>query len=185
MPRPATPPFRPLRRPTTVWHLGMPDPAALRPARDPGAHVAVVRAAVPVGALNRFFYAEVGREHHWVDRLGWSAAQWQAYAERPELETWLVLDRGTPGGYAELEGRADGEQRVNFFGLLPAMQGRGLGGHLLTAVVRRGWERGADRVGLDTCELDGPHALENYLARGFEVRRKAVEPRGRMPEPRE
>ena len=167
------------RLPTRVWHLTMPSPAALRPARQLGGHVAVARAEVPVGALNRFFYVEVGREHHWVDRLPWTDAQWQAYAERPQLETWIVHDRGTPGGYAELEARHDGTQRVNFFGLLPAMQGRGLGGHLLTEVVRRGWERGASQVQLDTCELDGPHALANYRARGFEVMREGIEPRGR------
>ena len=167
------------REPTRVWHLAMPSPGALRPARDPGPGVTVMRAEVPLGAFNRFFYVEVGRDHHWVDRLPWTPEQWHAYAARPALETWVVYDRGTPGGYAELEAKPGGEQRVNFFGLLPAMQGRGLGGHLLTEVVRRGWARGAQTVGLDTCELDGPHALANYRARGFEVLREGVEPRGR------
>lgn len=167
------------RAPTRVWHLAMDSPAALRPARDPGPQVTVMRAEVPVGALNRFFYVEVGRAHHWVDRLGWTPDQWQAYAARPALETWVVYDHGTPAGYAELESKPDGSQRVNFFGLLPAMQGRGLGGHLLTEVVRRGWARGAATVALDTCELDAPHALANYRARGFEVLREGVEPRGR------
>jgi ribosomal protein S18 acetylase RimI-like enzyme len=171
-----------LRLPTRVWHLVLPSPDALRPARDPGPQVTVVRAELPVGALNRYFYEEVGRPHHWVDRLSWSPDRWQAYAERPELETWIVYDRGTPLGYAELEARADGSQRVNFFGLVEAGQGRGLGGHLLTEVARRGWARGARQVELDTCELDGPHALANYRARGFEVRREAVEPRGRRRE---
>jgi len=167
------------RLPTRVWHLTMPFPGALRPARDPGPGVTVARAEVPVGALNRFFYVEVGAAHHWVDRLPWTPAMWQGYAARPELETWIVYERGTPGGYAELEARPDGTQRVNFFGLLPAMQGRGLGGHLLTEVVRRGWARGARAVQLDTCELDGPGALPNYRARGFEVMREGIEPRGR------
>lgn len=156
--------------------MGSPDD--LRPpARPPGPGVVCARAEVPLGALNAFFYREVGAEHHWVDRLGWSAERWHAYAARPELETWLVHERGTPAGYAELETRG----HVAMFGILPGMQGRGLGGLLLTAVVRRAWALGPTRpVTLDTCELDSPTALANYRARGFEVARVAVEPRGRM-----
>lgn len=172
------------RLPTRVWHLGMPAPEALRPARVPEDDVRVARAELPLGAINAFFYTEVGRAHHWVDRLSWTAGQWQGYAERSALETWLVHLRGTPAGYAELDGT-----HVAMFGILPAMQGRGLGGHLLTEVTRRGWERvgsgdGAGRSGslvtLDTCELDSPHALANYRARGYEVLREAVERRGRF-----
>jgi ribosomal protein S18 acetylase RimI-like enzyme len=165
------------RLPTRVWHLAMRSPADLQPARDPGAHVTVARAAVPLGALNAFFYSEVGREHHWVDRLVWSSEQWQIYAERPTLETWLVHDSGTPAGYAELDGT-----HIAMFGILPAFQGRGLGGHLLTEVTRRAWERttAGGVVTLDTCELDAPHALANYRARGYEVAREGIERRGRF-----
>ena len=171
------------RLPTRVWHLGMPTPDALLPARVPE-DVTVARAAVPVGAMNAFFYTEVGRDHHWADRLGWRPSQWQAYAERPSLETWLVHLHGTPAGYAELDGT-----HVAMFGILPALQGHGLGGHLLTEVTRRGWERVRTGAGagvngavvtLDTCELDGPHALANYRARGYEVLREAVERRARF-----
>lgn len=161
----------------------MSSPHVLRPARTPE-DVTVTHAATPVGAVNAFFYAEIGREHHWVDRLSWSALQWQGYAERRTLETWLVHLRGTPAGYAELDG-----SHISMFGILPGLQGHGLGGHLLTQVVRRGWERvaadgsagaRAAMVTLDTCELDSPHALANYRARGFEVLREAIERRARF-----
>ncbi len=171
------------RLPTHVWYLALASPDGLRPARDPGPDVVVARADVPVGALNAFFYAEVGREFHWIDRLVWSRERWQAYAARPELETWLVSDRGTPAGYAELEAQPNGAQHVAMFGLLEGMRGRGLGGHLLTRVVQRGWKRGATEVTLNTCELDGEHALAHYRARGFEVVREADEMRGRLRTP--
>lgn len=169
-----------VRAPTRVFYLEMAEPAALRPARDPGPGVSVTLAAVPLGALNAFFYAEVGREHHWVDRADWTRERWQAAAER--VETWLVVDRGTPAGYAELGPRADGRGiEVEYFGILPPFQGRGLGGHLLTHVAARAWERvdGPGIVGVNTCELDGPSALASYRARGFEVVREAVEDRWR------
>ena len=161
------------RAPTRVWHLEL---AGLVPARG-AAEADVRRAEVPFGPLNRFFYVEIGRDFHWVDRLGWSGARWQAWAET--AETWLVHDRGTPAGYAELRTRGDG-QEIAFFGLLEPFRGRGLGGALLTRVARRAIERGGGApVRVDTCELDGPNALRNYQARGFRVVGETVEPRGR------
>jgi len=168
------------RLPTTVWHLAMAAPEDLLPARDPGDSVVAARAEVPIGALNRFFYTEVGRSHHWIDRLRWDDDAWQRYAADPNLETWLVWDRGTPGGYAELWRLPAGRWHLAMFGLLPGFQGRGLGGWLLSVVARRAWDGGAARVTLDTCELDSPHALANYRARGFEVVRESVEARGRF-----
>ncbi len=44
-----------------------------------------------------------------------------------------------------------------------------MGGHLLTLGVRAAWDRGAARVWVHTCSLDGAHALRNYEARGFRV----------------
>jgi GNAT superfamily N-acetyltransferase len=167
------------RLPTRVWYLEMREAGALRPGRAAGPDVSVTRAEVPLGALNRFFYEEVGRAHHWVDRLGWSAGEWQAYAERPELETWLVHERGTPAGYAELDARADASVEVASFGILAPLHGRRLGARLLTEVTARAWQLGAVRVTVDTCELDGDGALENYRARGFDLVREAVEDRGR------
>lgn len=164
-----------MREPTRVWYLQMNDAGALRPAAA-APHTDVVRAELPVGALNRFFYTEVGRHHHWVDLLGWSDADWQAHAER--VETWLAWERGTPAGYAELAEPEPGVVDVAYFGLLAPFQGRGIGGHLLSETVRRAWERGARRVTLDTCELDGVAAMPNYLARGFRVVREGVELRG-------
>ena len=29
--------------------------------------------------LNKFFYKEIGKKHHWVDRLVWSEKQWVEY----------------------------------------------------------------------------------------------------------
>ena len=164
------------RTPAKVWYLAMEDAGALRPAAAPE-NAVVVRAEVPLGALNAFFYAEVGRDFHWVDRAAWDAEQWQAWAEG--VETWLLLHRGTPAGYAELQARADGSVDVAFFGLLAPFRGQGLGGHLLTQVVARAWELGAGPVTVNTCELDGPYARRHYEARGFALVRGATEPRGR------
>ena len=172
MPEPAR-----LTLPTKVWYLAMDDRSRLRGGGK--REVDVRRAEVPYGPLNRFFYVEVGRDFHWVDRLGWTAAHWQAEAER--VETWLLFERGTPAGYAELDPapREDGSLDVRFFGLLEPFRGHGLGGAFLTRMIERAWEHDPVRVTVNTCELDGPRAVPNYTARGFEVVREVVEPRGR------
>jgi len=165
------------RLPTRVWHLELEE---LRPSAAAGALPAgarVERAEVAFGPLNRFFYLEIGRDFDWVDRLGWSAERWQDWAEH--VETWLAVDRGTPAGYAELHRRPDGSVEIPFFGLLAPFVGRGLGGALLTRAVERAVQLGGGRVVLQTCELDGPHALANYQARGFRVVRETVELRAR------
>jgi GNAT superfamily N-acetyltransferase len=60
---------------------------------------------------------------------------------------------------------------INYFGLTPEYTGQGLGGPLLAAAVERAWSLAPARVTVNTCTLDHPAALPNYLARGFAVAR--------------
>ncbi len=158
--------------PTRVWYLELDE---LRPAREAPSGLRIERAEVPYGPLNRFFYVEIGRDFHWVDRLGWPAQRWQGWAER--VETWVAYERGTPAGYAEIQPLPEAAE-IAFFGLLAPFRGRGIGGALLTRAAERAREL-HPRVTVNTCELDGPNAIPNYEARGFRVVREAVEPRGR------
>lgn len=165
---------------TTTWYLEMTDPAWLRPAA--AAPVPVARAEVVSPEFNRYLYTAVGGDWYWLDRLGWTWRQWHDWLARPGVETWLALDRGTPAGYAELDGSAGGEVELAYFGLLPAFAGRGIGGHLLTEAIRRAWTLGerwelpaTRRVWVHTCSNDGPAALANYRARGLRVFRTEEE----------
>jgi GNAT superfamily N-acetyltransferase len=154
----------------TTWYLEMTDPAQLRPAARglPDAEVLLVDPPDP--ALNRRMYSEVGGPWQWLDRLPWDDERWRAAVERPEIETWVVTERGVTAGYAELE-RAGDQIEIAYFGLLPGFEGGGLGGLLLTAVTRRAWELAPRRVWLHTCSLDSPAALPAYERRGFEIYR--------------
>jgi ribosomal protein S18 acetylase RimI-like enzyme len=81
---------------------------------------------------------------------------------------------GERAGYFELEPHVDrGFCQVAYFGLLADYHGLGIGGHALTAAIRRAFEL-APRVTVSTATTDGPHALTNYEARGMRVT-------GRMP----
>jgi GNAT superfamily N-acetyltransferase len=157
--------------PTEVvtYYLEMTSPDELRPARAEGVPLDVRQAQVPCPELNRFLYTAVGGDWYWIDRLSWTHDKWLAYLDRPELETWVGHVEGTPAGYFELEARPDTGVEIAYFGLLPRFVGLGLGGRLLTAAVRRAWQRTTARVWLHTCTLDHPRALANYQARGFRL----------------
>ncbi len=153
----------------TTWYLEQTNAADLKPARPPRLDLGVTLVSPVLPELNRFFYTAVGGDWYWIDRLGWTYAEWLKWLDRPEVETWVVHVGGVPAGYFELEAQAEGKVEISYFGLLPAFVGQGLGGYALTAAARRAWDRGARRVWVHTCSLDHPAALANYLARGFRV----------------
>ena len=155
-----------------TYYLEMTGAEQLRPAPAPAEPFAVRRAELAFAALNRFFYTEVGRAYEWTTRLPWTETRWQAWVERPELQTWIGYVQGTPAGYFELdEQHENGKKQVElaYFGLLPPFVGRGVGGALLTEALRRAWALGPQRVWVHTCTLDHPAALPNYQKRGFRI----------------
>ena len=39
---------------------------------------------------NKFFYKQIGADHYWRDRLGWSEQQWFRYVQNDNLETHIL-----------------------------------------------------------------------------------------------
>lgn len=156
----------------TTWYLAMPDPGRLRPKLAPRPDASLMQATIPCPELNAFFYRTVGKDYYWTDRLPWSDEEWRRWVDG--VQTWIGYVAGTPCGYFELQDRRTPEgHTVNIvlFGLLPWAIGQGLGGWLLTQAIERAWALGPDTVIVNTCSLDGPHALPNYQARGFAIQR--------------
>ncbi len=141
----------------------------------------VRRVEIPSPELNRFLYVAVGSEWWWHERLPWDRDRWMEWLDRPEVETWVGYQSGTPVGYFELEAQPGGHVEIAYFGLMSAFIGKGLGAELLAAAVARAWEVATTRVWVHTCTLDHPRALPNYQARGFEVY-DAVEKTARLPD---
>ncbi|RPK56295.1 Acetyltransferase (GNAT) family protein [Streptomyces sp. ADI96-02] len=161
----------------TVWSLEQTSPADLRPAAVPEGDLRIVRSEIPLPEFSRFLYTAVGGDIRWTDRLGMTHAQWRESLERPGVETWVAYEKGTPAGYVELDPQDDGVVEILYFGLIPAFRGRGVGGHLLSYGAARAWDladrwpgrTATRRVWLHTCSDDGPHAMDNYLRRGFRL----------------
>lgn len=132
--------------------------------------------------FSRFLYLSVGSELNWADRLVLTRQQWAQQLEQPGSETHVLYRHGAPQGYIEFAASQESTGtavEILYFGLFPQATGQGLGGALLTEGISRAWTLAdrvpglapVNRVWLNTCSLDGPAALPNYLSRGFTVYR--------------
>ena len=154
---------------TVITYLEMLSPDELRPKRSEDRRFSIRPVTVPQWKLNRFLYAFVGEGWNWTDKNIWSDEQWRAYAESPNLQTFVAYYDGSIAGYFEIERQEGKEVEITYLGLAREFLGRGLGGALVTRAVEEAWKWKVERVWLHTCTLDHSAALPNYLARGFKV----------------
>jgi GNAT superfamily N-acetyltransferase len=153
-------------------HLELRRPEELRPGRRPSEPVELVRRCPITPSEYLALYTLVGELWLWRDRLIWSEGELDRYLSSPDVHVWTAhLDDAT-AGYFELRQHVDRSVEVMYFGLAPAFIGRGIGGWLLTRAAQEAFALGASRIVLNTCTLDAPHALPNYLARGFTIVRE-------------
>ena len=40
--------------------------------------------------LNKFFYKNIGKDHHWVDRLVWGEKEWIDYVSNEKVKTYIL-----------------------------------------------------------------------------------------------
>ncbi len=147
-------------------------PADLRPGRPPAASVQLERRRPIESADYRALYQLVGEQWLWRDRLAWSDEALSRHLERPDIHVWVAIIQGETAGYFELQRQPEDEVEIVYFGLAPSFMGQGIGGWLLTRAAEESFALGARSVVLNTCTLDAPQALPNYLARGFRIVRQ-------------
>lgn len=156
-------------------YLEMREHAEFVPAYSSDPSLSIWPLANPSAALYRTLYRGVGHKIGWRDREVWSDADLEAWLAQPQIKLF-VLHVGTElAGYVELD-QQGGNVEIAYFGLFEPFQGRGYGKHLLSYGIQQAWGLGAKRVWVHTCNLDGPHALPNYQARGFKIYKVEEEP---------
>ena len=52
--------------------------------------------------LNKFFYKNIGKNHHWVDRLVWSDQQWINYVSDKKVKTYILKNNNDLAGFFEI-----------------------------------------------------------------------------------
>lgn len=153
-------------------HLAMHDIAELRRSRPPSEDARIERWDDISSADYRVLYRAVGERWSWRDRLLLSDAALAAYLALPSVNVWALRVEGAVAGYFELQRYDDAHVEIMYFGLAPDYIGRGLGGWMLTRAIEEAFALNPSHVTVHTCTLDNPHALPNYLARGFTVSRE-------------
>ena len=123
--------------------------------------------------LNKFFYKNIGKKHHWVDRLIWTDTQWSHYTSEQNLKTYILKIKDELAGYFELIIHEEKKEvEIAYLGLLQEYQNKNLGSHLLSAAIKNSFEENIERVWVHTCSLDHKNALKNYLSRGMKIFKK-------------
>ena len=120
--------------------------------------------------LNKFFYKEIGKKHHWKDRLMWNDKDWIKYLNSKGKSTYILKENNNLVGFFEqifYEENLDCE--IAYFGILEEYIGKKFGKYLLFEAIKKSFEMGAKRVWVHTCSLDHRNALNNYLARGMKI----------------
>ena len=123
--------------------------------------------------LNKFFYKNVGKNHHWIDRLIWTDQQWSNYTSDNKVKTYILKNKDDLAGYFELISHKDKKEvEIAYLGLLEEYYNKKLGSYLLSAAIRNSFSDKTKRVWVHTCSLDHQNALNNYLSRGMKIFKK-------------
>ena len=121
--------------------------------------------------LNKFFYKNVGKKHHWVDRLVWTEKNWIEYVSSKKVKTFVLKYMKDLAGYFELIFHQN-EVEIAYLGLLEEYQNKKLGSFLLSSAIKNSFLVKPNRVWVHTCSLDHKNALSNYISRGMKIFKK-------------
>ena len=159
---------------TIVTHLEMRDRP--RPAPIPPAPLRLVPWKQPDIDAYRTLFRRVGAPWLWFSRLAMTDAELAAILHDPAVEVYAVTDpRGTEMGLLELDFRSLPDCELGFFGLVPELNGKGLGKWLMAQAKSLAWRKGVERFWVHTCTLDSPAALGFYMKAGFVPYGRAIE----------
>lgn len=151
---------------TVVTHLEM--LKRPRPAPVPPAPLRLVPWKQPDLGAYRTLFRRVGTPWLWFSRLVMADSDLATILHDPAVEIYAVTDpRGTEVGLLELDFRSLPNCELSFFGLVPELNGKGLGRWLMAQAKSLAWRKGVERFWVHTCTLDSPAALAFYVKSGF------------------
>ena len=138
--------------------------------KKPNSEYFVEKVSINDFQLNKFFYKQIGQNHHWNDRLVWDDKKWIDYVSNPNVFTFVLKNNENIAGFFELIYHKNKfEIEIAYFGLLKGFMAKKLGGYMLTEAIKISFSYKVKRVWVHTCSLDHKNALNNYLARGMKI----------------
>jgi len=159
---------------SVVTMLEMRSRVALRPQPAAG-DWQLRRVERPDADWYRRLFRHVGERWLWFSRLRMRVGELTAIIHHPQVEVYALVHAGSDEGLLELDFRSGGECELAFFGLAPALLGRGAGRWLINRAIELAWARPIRRFSTHTCTLDHPDALAFYIRSGFAPHGRQIE----------
>lgn len=162
---------------TTITYLEMTEPPATLPQRPGNLNAAVLTAEKPPLHFYRYLYFHVGIHWNWEARLRMDDRALVAAIHDDRCQITVLYLDGAPAGFFELNVKDTETVDLAYFGTMPHVHGRGLGGWFLGQAIMAAWAEEPKSVTVNTCTLDHPAALPLYQKLGFAPYRQT---RGRV-----
>ncbi|MEZ5775181.1 MAG: GNAT family N-acetyltransferase [Hyphomicrobiaceae bacterium] len=156
----------------TYMELTAPPPGP--PLALPVAGAGIARELIGLAAYLDLYRA-IGGPQGWDQRLRMDRAALASHLAAPSSDIHLLRLDGRPAGLCEIDRAGAPDAELVNFGLLPEVQGRGLGPCLLDSALRATFAAGVTRIWLHTDEWDHPAAQPLYRRMGFRIFREALE----------
>lgn len=156
-----------------VTYLEMRTPPAPRPPT--ASEFAIRRVDRPDLQWYRRLFREIGETWLWFSRRRMPDDELQAILSDAAVDFFALSCEGTDQGLLEFDRRSFPDIEVAFFGVTPALIGKGAGTALLAHGLALEWEHRPQRVWLHTCTADHPSALRFYQKFGFVPYKRAIE----------
>ncbi|WP_323767402.1 GNAT family N-acetyltransferase [Marinovum sp.] len=155
-------------------YLEMRSPPSMPAAEMPPGQ-SLRRITAPDPAWYRDLFLRVGgADWLWFSRLRLSQDALGATLADPAVEVYAVEHAGRAEGLLELDFREPRACELAYFGLTPALIGKGVGRALMSFATHRAFKADIDLFHVHTCQLDSPQALGFYRRSGFTPFRQSV-----------
>lgn len=165
-------PVRPILKPryltAHITELEMKARPAHREPLPVGHKISLLKTSGMAPSFYRYLYQEVGKPHHWFIRRNLPDSQLASILSSGKAEIWVLYVDGCPAGFFEIDIASLPENAdIQYFGLLPEYQGRGLAKFMLSEAISAAWDKNPKIVTIQTNTLDSPKALAIYQRAGF------------------
>lgn len=111
----------------------------------------------------------------WFSRLVLSETELCDLIHNPDRPLYTLERDGRAEAMLELDFTRPDLCDLAYFGVTPALIGKGAGRYLMNRAIRLAWDRPITRFTLHTCTWDSPGALGFYIRSGFKPVRREIE----------
>jgi ribosomal protein S18 acetylase RimI-like enzyme len=151
-----------------VSYLEMTNPPSEERRNRPPVDAEVSRKRLDVPTYLQL-YRMVGGPFGWDKRLKMPEGVLRDFLIAPTTDVYTLSLAGQLVGFCEIDRAGTPSFELCNFGVVPCVQGRGLGPYLLDQALRGAWTYQPHRIWLHTDEEDHPAAIRTYERAGFRL----------------